>query len=38
VLPREEKTVLIDYTQKDSGNVLVSINGWNVDQKIIEIR
>jgi mannosylglycoprotein endo-beta-mannosidase len=39
VLPGEEKTVFIDYTNKDNiNNAEVSINGWNVDEQYIDIK
>ncbi len=38
VLPGEKKTVFIDYTDKDYiNNAEVSISGWNVDEKFVEI-
>ncbi len=39
VLPGEEKTVFIDYTKKDYiTNAEVSISGWNVDERYIDIK
>ena len=39
VLPGEEKTVFIDYRQKDYvNNSEVSISGWNVDEQYINIK
>ncbi len=39
VLPGEVKTIFIDYTNKeDINNAVVSISGWNADEKFIEIK
>ncbi len=39
VLPGEEKKVYIDYTKNDNiDNAEVSISGWNVDEKFVEIK
>ncbi|MFZ1080548.1 MAG: glycosyl hydrolase [Candidatus Kryptoniota bacterium] len=39
VLPGEEKTVYIEYTPAvNAAGAMVSISGWNVDQKYLDIR
>lgn len=39
VLPGEEKTVLIDYTPGvDISKVMISISGWNLNERYLEIK
>ena len=38
VLPGENKKVLLEFTETASVNPLVSIEGWNVTEKLIEIK
>ncbi len=39
VLPGEEKTVYIDYTNEvNASDAVISISGWNVGKKYVEIR
>ena len=39
VLPGEEKSVFIDFTpDANNADIMVSVNGWNVDERYVEIK